>query len=288
MKIKKNRIFPYPIITYNNIDYNNSNFESNINLSFDYENGNAEFEVEIKVDDEVILNLLEKEKVGVFFHVECPLTKFRDVIEIKNLDKCLTRISIEKLNGIVEAICLLISKEEIIGYINKNLNELYQNSNINFPPFSIIGYTSTESFIVNKTTKIDGDIPSIFNIIKTKDNKNFVSFDEDSDKISIYIPEKEYDKYYDLKGRVMRIKQSILIIPVLAEILEKIKNDKDTDLETNAWYDVLEKRVQDIGYDGFGDRFKNESSFEIAQRMLGNVMEDAFYELETVFKKEVG
>lgn len=280
MRVRTNKLFPYPVLSEFNDSYKDNTFSCETN--FEYDSVNGFFTFSYSLNDEKILKFLKEGKVGLYFVVDCSETKYRELFSVelddgKNAHK---EIPLEKLNGSFELVSILISKEDICDYSNENLSDLYDGETVNLPKNSIIGFTETEVFYLNKKIDANGDIPSIFKICSDLEGKD-ISFEQNGEYVMIYLPKVEYEKYNEYRGKGKRLKQMMIDFPVLVSLLNVIKQG-EADYSDKPWFNALDSALEKKGYDGGleSDRFKNESSMKVAQDILGNLIQDAFVDFD--------
>ncbi len=281
MKVKNNKLFPYPVLNKYNDSYKNNNFDTDVTLTID--GSNVIFTLSNTIPDEIMLNLIKDGVVGVYFHVDCSTTHFRKVYKLDNPESAQIFIDIKDICDEVETILLLIADKDIVCYKNNNLDDFYLDVPIDITQHSILGFTDTDSFIINKRTDNKGEIPSLFSVTADEEGKK-MSYDYDGYLIQIFLPIKEYNIYSEFKGKRKRLKQQMINVPVLVEILDIIKNDESEIISTKPWYDALEGAMINKGFhNGFSDeKFKNTPSIEVAQELLGTIIQDAFAEFDEV------
>lgn len=284
MKVRTNRIYPYPVLSETTDNFIDNKFDSDIVLEYDSET--AYITISIELHDKAILSLIKSGKVGLICHIECSVTKFRQSYDIPTdkMDGYQIEIPLMYLNESIEAMCMLMAKEEIL-FIDDNLNELYKDELITYPKYSTIGYTDTDEYLINKVMNTNGDIPPIIQIVQSQDDKE-VTYDCTNTFIYVYVPKAIHEYYYDLTGDFIRTKQVETNITVLTEIINNIKHGAD--YSGCGWYQVLEDKLKFLGYEnGFDEvREKDIESIVVAQQSLGYPFEDSFKEL--VESKERG
>lgn len=284
MRISKNRIYPYPIYSELSEDYKENDFSLDAEIEYDSEMATLLLNVTLK--DDVMRELIINRLVGVYCHVECSSTKYRELFELSlNDDDDEYRIDIPlyKLNDSIEVMCVLVAKEKIASFVDENLSELYEGEKVRFPQFGTIGFTDTIELSLVKRLDINGDVPSVFTIVADEEGKE-IQTEFEGDQINIYIPKEQYDIYENYKGTGVRVKQMMIIIPALIEVLDIIKVGEGS-FEGLPWYIVLEEAVKRLNYTGFDDDgFRNKSSFELAQEILGDVAKEAFEEFDVMNK----
>lgn len=285
MRVRTNKLFPYPVLSEYSDSYKDNTFLCD--TSFEYDSVTAYIKLKFTLNDQTIKVLLKNDKIGLFFVVDCSETKYRELFPIfldKN-DEFTQEIPLERLNGDIEIVSLLISNDEIINYSNNNLSDEYRNETVILPKYAIVGYTDTDVFYVNKKIDANGDIPSIFTICP-KVNQNHMSYELAGDTITISLPKNEYDIYSEYKGKSKRLKQMMINFPVLVDVLDELKVDNT--YSDRAWYNALNSILSNKGYpEGIAsDTFKNKSSLEIAQDLLGNLIQDAFKDFDDLNSQE--
>lgn len=293
MKVKNNRLYPYPVLSMYHDDYKDNTFNAeDIELSYDSET--ATVEGEIIINDETIKDLIANGFIRLYCHIECSTTKFRKIYEVddNDLPHCKIDVPLKDICDTVEICFVLVANKTIENYSNDNLSDFYNGARITLYEYSTLGYTDTIEYKIKKSLNSNGDIPSVFDIIKSETAEE-ISFEYlNSDKIQVFLPAYDYGVYIDTKGDAIRTKQMMTVVPALQEIFETINSSADTsEFEDRAWFSILEKAVSKLeGYsDGFAsDNFKNRqlSMFALAQKALKAVSSDAFKEIDEFVTRE--
>lgn len=279
MRIRTNRVYPYPVYSVFSTDYSDNSFVADVDI--EYDSDNATVVLDIILNDAGLKKLLKEGKVGLFCHLDSPVTKFRDVFEVK-LDEnnhAENEYNLQKLNGNIELTCLLISKEDIADFTDDNLTGLYAGTSINFPKYATIGYTQTVEIDLQKRMDTSGEVPSIFKITPSEEESKQISFDATNEFIHIYLPREQYDIYMDYKGKNKRLKAMMINLPVLTEIIDSV-NVGGVDYSEQPWFDVIEQGLKKGGFDGFGKDFTTRPAIEVAQFLLGEIAKEAFDEFD--------
>lgn len=292
MKVKNNRLYPYPILSINHDDYKDNTFDVE-ELELSYDSVTATVEGIVKINDETINNLILDNSIGLFCHIECSTTKYRKIFQVEqnDLPNFKIEIPLKDICDVVEICFVLVANNNIEDYKNNNLNDSYNEVKINLYKYSTLGYTDTFAYEIKKSLNTNGDIPSIFDITKSETEQE-TTFDYlNGDKIKVFLPAADYNIYIDTKGDAVRIKQMMTVVPALEEIFEAIRNSDDrADFESHGWFPVLEKTLSKMqGYeDGFdSEEFKNNPSmFRLAQKLLKSVSTDAFKEIDAFVTRE--
>ena len=168
MKVKNNRLYPYPVLSVEHDDYIDNTFEA-VKCDVSDDSEDVRLECSIAINDEIIKDLIKKDVVGLFCHIECSNTKYRKAFRIGNNN--IEQFSIEILSkdvcDSIEVCFVLVANKDIDDYKNPNLNEFYQNTTINLLKYRTLGYTPTAVYKINKRLDTNGEVPSIFDITKS-------------------------------------------------------------------------------------------------------------------------
>lgn len=284
MRVRTNKLFPYPVLSEANDSYKDNTFSCE--TAFSYDSVTAFLSFQYSINDKVILELLKTNAVGLYFEIECSETKYRELFRVSLDDNLSFKIDmpLERLNGTLELVSLLICNEDINDYSNDNLNEFYNGEKINLHKYAIIGFTDSVSYYVNKKIDSNGDVPSIFSI-SFDDQGTQMTFEPNGDVVTIFLPKNEYEIYNEYKGKSKRLKQLMINFPVLINLLDLIKDHEHNDFSGKPWYNALEIALSSKeGYsDGFGsNKFQSEPSTVTAQNLLGNLIQDAFDDFDKI------
>lgn len=283
MRVNENRIFPYPVYRKGSDDYKNVVFETNTELY--YNSVTATIQFDVLIEDTAIMSLIENNQIGLFCHVECSKTKYREVFELDGTDneKQTLDIELSKLNGDIEVLCFLVAKEEITGFKDENLNDFYQDETIRFPQYARIGYSEPFETKIVKHLDVNGEVPSIFSV-QADTTINIMAYDITPDKIIILLPENEHNIYRDYVGVDPRTKLMMMNLAVLTEIIQKIQNGSE-EYDGNNWFEVLCEAFAKKGYDDLGSsQFKAKSAVELAQILMPDLCKNAFIEFDKSHK----
>ncbi len=279
MRVKYNRIYPYPVYSELTDDYINNDFSAEIELEYDSET--CTLQVVPFITNEEIIKLLENDYADLYCHVECSSTKYRELFNIdyvKENSNYQISIPLMRLNDTIEVMCVIIAKTDIKVVSSMGLKPIYEGEIISFPKYATIGYTSTTEFVITKRINVNGDIPSIF-AINIDEKANAISYEFSGDQIVIFLPAEQYEIYYDYLGQGVRVKQMMINLPILVDVINRIKND-GASFEDRPWYLVIEAAFTKKGFDGFDERFMEKDSVELSQMILGDISKDAFVEFD--------
>jgi len=279
MKVNEKRIFPYPVYREGSNDYKNVVFNTNIELFYDSLMATIQFQ--IFIDDEAICTLIENNQVGLFCHVECSKTKYREMFELDGTEKSLQtkEIDLAKLNGDIEIICFLVAKEEILNFTDENLIDFYKERSIRFPQYARIGYSTPFETKIIKHLDINGEVPSIFSV-QSDDTVDMMTYEVTKNKIVILLPPNEHNIYSDYLGVDKKTKLMMMNLAVLTEIIQKIQTEPDW-FESNDWFEVIREAFSKKGFEDFtSPAFTSRSAVELAQLLMPELCKNAFEEFD--------
>jgi hypothetical protein len=288
MKVKSNRLYPYPVLSEQHDDYIDNTFNVDDMVVTD-DPYSVSIVCDVVINDKVIKELIADGGIKLFCHIECPVTKYRKAIEVNYRDdgKCEITIPSKDICDTIDICFVLVANRNIENYVNSNLNEIYSGLDITLFKYRTLGYTKTFSYEITKRLDSNGDIPSIFDINKSEDSK-VITYDDGGDKIIIYLPAYEYGVYVDTTGSSIRLKQMMTVIPVLAEVLSRIK-DNAAEYEEKGWYLVLDNALKKIpGYENGleSEALKTDSTYALAQQIFKEVSNDAFKQFSDLVNRE--
>jgi hypothetical protein len=279
MKVNEKRIFPYPVYCEGSDDYKIVGFDTNTELL--YNSVIATIQIKIAIEDEAINLLLENNQVGLFCHVECAKTKYRELFELDGTDKELQAIDIDlsKLNGDIEIMCFLVAKEEIPNFQDENLIDFYQGQSVRFPKYARIGYSNPFETKIIKHLDINGEVPSIFSV-QADATVDMMTYETTQNKIIILLPTDEHDIYSDYLGVDPKTKLMMMNLAVLTEIIQKIQVDAE-EFESNDWFEVIRESFAKKGFsDLTATAFTTKSAVELAQILMPELCKNAFKEFD--------
>lgn len=280
------RLFPYPVL----------NKDNSLNA---YKNSSFELKVEIQGDSDKLLlknihyimqnhnleNLIFDNKVEVVCVVECSATLFRKSFEI-NGEGTDIELDLRDLNGKVEISAFAYAKEDIPDFWDEDFVDEYYDISFPITKYDVLavddGITTKITFDEEQDTKIS----SIFLVTKDmSEETQTISVNPGTRKISITVPEKQFNFYDKTKfdDNFKNIFFSFLIIPALTHSLEEIKRDEygfENARIDKDWFASVEKSYKEqTGETLDEETFQNESSVEIAQKVMGYPITNGFDEI---------
>ena len=283
------RQYPYPVLSYFSDDFVTGKFKIKVKIDYKKEN-EIKFKAECKLTNQELKKLVEEQgKAQYALHFECPSTRFRKLITF-NSQSFSFNISSDMLNDKVEVCPVILSTDVISDYQNKGFHSDYSGVSFKVKKGDILAVD--EEIIINFEKNIDSlkEVPSIFSVQPNESN-DAPPFDIEAlsnDKLIIKLSEDNFKNYKMLKQNqnLHTTLASMLILPTLISLLERIKNEIETgtfdfDLYSDyRWFRVLNDRLKEIGIDINEPNCFVDSSIVIAQKIIGNPVSSSLKLLE--------
>lgn len=284
MKIKYKH-FPHPVLARFLNDFSEGDFNSEINVSTSDNFYNIKSEFTLEDDD--LNNYIDQKKTEFAVHIECPFTYYRNLITSYN-NNLEFKIPAHLLEGKVEVSTLLVASENIKNYSSSNFKSIFNKFSFEIDKGDILAVGNQINFEAEKDTDAVRNIPSIF-AVEANPNKNPNALDVSttSDKIMIFLPEKSFETFKVLKqdSNLNSVLASLIVTPVLTEILEEFRNGEGdilADTEHYRWFRILNKKLKEIGIDLKKPETFNDSSVAVVQELIGRPSEKALDDLNRI------
>lgn len=240
MNIAK-RLFSYPVLK-NELDaYQNCLFQVDL-AKYAVVVNDLELSLSIAMDCPEIDSLIQSGKAEYAIHIECSTTSYRTLItsSVKNIDYS---IPVNKINGVVELLALVLVKEPIKNFSCVDWNEDYQGLTFDFVKGSILAYQNLDSLNIRKNVEEFKNASSIFSVCKRASNDDKpMGLELNNETIRIDMNESDYKQFtsYCNKGIYQHIVNSVLILPALVYVFEELKqSDGIAKYENRDWYMAL-------------------------------------------------
>lgn len=279
MKLRSD-LFPYPVLSNELDDYINSSFEVEINQEKISVN-RIKLSFEFKLDNAELNSLIEEEKASFAIHIEGESSSFR---KLAYLAKDEYKYSVELESKITPKKLfvnfMVIAKEKIYNYSNKNFNEDYYGDNLVIEQIekgSILAYDTMAELNIDFYNDDNGSLKSMIRVAEF--DENYMEVDFDSDVIQINLPKKSYIAYVNLSNSSQERQKLLLvtiILPALTMAIEKIKYGEID--ETVEWVVSLGYLLKKINLDIESIRDSDYNSMKIAQQLLDCPLENVLYD----------
>jgi len=272
----ENVSFPYPVLGISD-DITPTLEETgcaNPDINVEEVGGSFRISIHLNLDNSSILNYIHDEYAEFSVEVSCHSTMFRICKSSHEPDFSFT---VEKkfLNGKLEFESFVIAKKEIFDYKNEGLNPDYEGHVINLHKGDILVAYKKCSFPLNLDLRNIRNIKSFMTVRRsTRDTEHSVTYDLDSSKILILLPNEMMDEYNkkttnseEDKKRKTILKASLYVQALTYALLNyhEYKNDKNKEY---MWVNALTYRMNEPDIKEFcSSIFNNETESQDSQNM---------------------
>lgn len=281
----RSRMFPYPILREQCIDYNISSLDANLDwCTFGNE---IEFNINVIVNNEEIKKMIENRILSYVIQLECAPTSFRELY--KGVEEGFNiRVPFSKLCDKVEVSCFIVAENKIRNFIVKDFNDDYEGMGFELEKGSLVGIGSVWNIDINKDKDELGKLPSIFSVVMKKDLERDFEINLNQDKIKILLAEENFIYYKRIsKSRKNEaLIHSLIVLPALIYVFDELISSNGEGFEYR-WKIGLGKSLAKykIDIDDI-EKLKCEGSVRLAQLILEMPMKRAFENLS--FNEEDG
>lgn len=285
--MKKTKVdFPYPILNNNADDYSK---ECCFNISQFEKVEETDVELILHMEYElkcaVIEKLVREKKAKVCAFIESPKTSFRrnEYFDGKSLE---IRVDKSKVSQKVIVKPLIIATTEILDYYSSDFNyDYFGTDSFSLEKGDILAFEFQYELIIDNVDDLK-NCASIFTIRLDEKTKEPITVDYHADKINIIMNPVTYTQYSNLRNRseIRLFLSGVIVFPVLVEAVEALKrvqNDPELDVQEKRWFLALEKQIKRKGI-----KFdSNTSSVQIANAVIGDVVNSSMLELDNLIQK---
>lgn len=266
MKIKP-RSFPYPVLSKFSDDITPNGF--GINLDVTPTKSSFDLEFDVSLESHEFKELITNKSASLIIHIECISNFYRNAFKFNKLKGTLS-IPSSELSGRVEVTFLIVANKQSDNYQLPGFHDDYGCISFSINKADIIGLLETKYFIAEKDPNVLKRISSIIQITKLEKGKTSWEIDLEHSKILVRMTNKDMENY----NRICRVPEisatlmSTVVIPVLIEALQRIRETSEVELETMRelrWFSVLEKKLEILKID---IKETGDSLFEIAQNIM--------------------
>ena len=277
----KNNLSPYPILNDYGDDYIDSSFTCNyvVDTRFSEVYGTLSFEL----NNKNLEQLIDEKKAEYAVHIECPSTCYRR--SISSFDSEIEfSIAAQEVANTIEIRSFITLTEDIPDFCSEKFHPDYQGEKFSLKAHQIVAIGTAQNYNIQKDdTELDS-LPSIFQIVKSKDKKKgALSVNTDNDgHIIVGLAEEVFDLYARLGKSTFRITAfSLVLLPALVIVLERMVLGKEDEAITSMhWYKVIEEMLNANGYEIEKLSIENDSLMTVCQAIFANPIARSFKELD--------
>lgn len=291
-----NKVFPYPLLRDkdNNTDYKTTQF------FFDFErdndtpiilNGKLVLKnISFTLDNPELKQLYDEGSLKAICEVECSNTVYREFFEIFETAQT-KEIPISNFSNIVTVSAYLVATKEIDGFVSSDFVDDFVGYSFHINPSNVLAADDGIKFRVDIDESNDNKMSSIFTIVKKDDAEGIVTYNNEPNKIVIYLNPQDYSIYDTMKNHSMynSIFFANLVIPALAGCLQEIQagfsegDSVDEICDDKQWFRSVMKRFAYVkGKELESDDFYTINCFELAQLLMNESTDKSikdFYQL---------
>lgn len=249
----RNRLFPYPVLSADTDDYEDSNFSVEVNVEQGINDITFIFNIELGNDG--IQSLINHGDAIFAVHLECSKTAYRKLLS-SSQKTIIFHVPSTRVNGDIALMGMVIAKKDIAYYRNDKLNRDYYGVDILIPRAGIIAYQNLPKVRITKNYEELKASESIFSIIKrAKDNNDMhaIEFELTQEKIRIVVDANIYSAYirYSMDDNSRDLLWALLLMPALVFMLERLRVDGLENYEEMEWYQRISNsyRVQGVEFE---------------------------------------
>ena len=244
MKVK-NISYPYPVLG------NEDDIKGSFEVSFHHRLGrNAiQLSVKFKLQNKTLKKLIKEKKAKFTVEIECNTTFFRTMFSTFDYsnqfdlkaEKCRERVTVKFFIRAAQPI-----KNYQIEECHSDYKEFMKDYPIDISKGDVLAVGGVSSFIAEKG--YDPLKPKVASFIAIKENPDenedyMVVNYNDPNRIIIWLSQKDWKKYYDIKSSkwLPPVLHASIVMPVLAEAIRFIEKN-ESEVEGFRWYN----RIMDL------------------------------------------
>ncbi len=283
----KPRQFPHPVLSFFSDDLVGCEYQCTVTVTSTSTTFN--FDVVAVNSSQDINSLLKSKKASNAIHIDCPTTRYRQVFKFNDRRHSFS-IDSRYLEGNVQVSRFVLAETDIESYSNSNFHSDYNGTSFSIFKGDILALNKSFTFDAEKELDPLKSIPSIFSIRLNKEDKAPAVDVQLSKKINIYLSEENYRKFKMLNQiqSLSPVVAQIVLIPALTMILEKLMHaDKDIILEweDSRWFKVLKKKLKDLNVDIDEQKWTEESSLLLSQKLIGEPISKSLEAIESIMEE---
>lgn len=288
--------YPHPVLN----EYTNDFIESvfSIEVVAHSDNGNTiELEFAYNLSCPGIVDLLSDGLAKIVLRLTCFRTSFRTVYDMKLNDTTIISIPKKSVTDVIDIQAMIVATKRFDNYALKEFNRnFFGETTFVLRKGDIIA--NEPGIKIKLNTVLEKNMAGI--VLINADNNisemkvSYATVEETDPALTNYIfitlPDVEYKNYAKLmtkkhlKNGVERFLQSSVVLPAITEAVSKLRMEEmlaDDDLEFHyrgtVWADSIHEALINLGIDELSSN--TQSDYEIANKLLGNVIFDSISNL---------
>lgn len=280
MRVKYNKLFPYPVLCEETDDYRDNTFSVDIKPEKDI--NRILLKCNVKINDIILKNMIINHKADIVYHVECAKNLFRNIYKFNDFKQEIY-IDNKDLNGSVDICVFIVAANDMMQYKNDNFNEDYEDTYFHIKKGNIMGFYNVPRIHITKDTEELAKMSSIFTIAKKSDSDSTMNVDLTDTKIKIWLSEEDYKLYRIItksgKVELQPVINSMIILPTLIYAFDMIDSDEENEYENCRWFTALDRTLRKSNIILNKDNIRKYTSLRLAQKLLNMPISNALSNL---------
>lgn len=288
--------YPHPVLNEYTNDFIESDFS--IEVVSHSDNGNTiELEFAYNLSCAGIVDLLSQGLAKIVMRLTCFRTSYRTVYDMKLNETTVISIPKKAVTDVIDIQAMIVATKDFGKYALKEFNKNYFGETaFALRKGDIIA--NEPGIKIKLNTVLEKNMAGIV-LINTDPNisemkVSYASVEETDPALTNYIfitlPDVEYKNYAKLmtkkhlKNGIERFLQSSVVLPAITEAVSKLRMEEmldEDDLENHyrgtVWADSIHEALINLGIDELSSN--TQSDYEIANKLLGNVIFDSISNL---------
>ena len=283
---KSNINYPYPVLSVENEDYIDSEFD------ITYDSGTLSsnamtFSILYSLNCDGLKNLIDEGKAKVSLYVESPICNYRKLFDFeKGYEDLEIKIMASEVTNYITIKGYIIANEKIKNFrLEEHNQDLFGNMPFTVRKGDILAIAESVLKIPLKHVDNLQNQSSIFCVRKKSDLKDSeVLVDYNDDRISIYLDNETYKVFQDLSNTSIGkgLASSMVVVPILVEALHMIKTNTDESFNDFRWVQVIQSKITELNID------LDQGLNSAANKILSHIFKYNLLDLKNLCEKVTG
>jgi len=246
------------------------------------------FDAVFKTNNTDLLALVQNKKALYAVHIECTQTRYRSVFTSPK-EKFSFDISAGLLDGRVEVCSFILAAQPLDKYKNSGFHPDYTKLTFRVSTADTLAVGLDREFPADKKSDPLRKVPSIFSIVPNDDpDATAMDIDTGGQKVILRLSKPNFDNYAELKHSkaLHPMLSATIIVPALVALIEEMRRAAAESLldsyADRRWYQVVARRLLEMGIDARVSESFVDSSFKIANELVGQPVSAALEGLKSM------
>ena len=277
------RSYPHPVLAWFSDDLVKCAFQATVTLNQTLTT--YKIIVSAVMSNKELQDMIESGTAAYALHIECSPTRYRTVQVSKDASFDFD-LPVSAVEGNVDVCVLVVALAGSDKYTNANFHEDYGDREFKISKGDVLAVAEDRSFLAENKRDLLRQIPSIFTVARSTDeHAEALDYDNSGNKITIKLRSDDYDRYSSLAPatHLQPVLASMVVVPVLAEVLATISETEDPDQEygSRRWYRVLARKLPEFGLDITAGDF-GVSAVALSQKLLAEPFASGLQTVESI------